>query len=246
MLTALLPLRLYWTRQHGAYITLISSWIIAVSLFGFTWLQLPAIVFLLASINGVELFTEQLKRKSPMPLYKITSKYFYSTLGIFCGLILLLFSQTFRQLIPVLAIFPPVFIYLAKKRKQKSLLSEFFTFLFFVITSFIGCKIELWTSVIIAMLIMTLFFSSSIFTVKQRLGRLDRLDVLLYMIASILIILTVTQLSTFGIFTTVLIFIKTAGAWGFPDWYRQLKIKQIGMLETVMQIAFVLGFMLIY
>lgn len=236
----------YWTRQHGAYITLITSWVIANIITGFTLLQLDAIVFLLAAINVTELITEKLNRKTRLPSYKSTWLNIYGVVTFICGFVLLLYSKNFQNLIIFLAAGAAIFIVVAKFKQQKSVAAEILTFAFFVVAAFSGSNFTGWVQVLTAMMAMTLFFGTSVFIVKHRFGKIHTGGVLLYTGISTILILLLTNASIFGILTSVLILAKTSVCWVFPKQFHQLHIKKIGMIEGVFQLLLISVFIFFY
>jgi hypothetical protein len=89
----------YWSRQHGAYITLISAWFITCIITGFSELQLVAVAFLLSGLNLVELLSEKFYRKSIMPARKIFWLSAYLFITVVTGIRLFLFSLEFLFLL---------------------------------------------------------------------------------------------------------------------------------------------------
>ena len=107
----------YWSKQHGAYITLISAWFIACIITGFGELQLVAVAFLSSGLNLVELLSEKFYRKSVMTFRKKFWLTTYMLIVFVTGIILLLYSPDF--LIILVALFAGSLIY--HRRRQADL-----------------------------------------------------------------------------------------------------------------------------
>jgi hypothetical protein len=239
-------IRVYWSRQHGAYITLISSWIIAVILTGYSLVQALALIFLLSSVNFIELLSEKLFRKSALPEYKNLWLFVYGLASSLLGVFLLIFSKTFQYLIIYLLIASVLFLWTYKERLQKKLIPELATFAFFVLSSFIGSTIESWNNIIPAMVVMALYFGSSVFTVKERFGKLSLWPLIVYLFLSADIILLLYNVTSFGLVVILLMILKTSGPWAFKEQFNALPIQKIGIIEIVFQLSFILSFLLLY
>jgi hypothetical protein len=236
----------YWTRQHGAYITMITAWVVAVILTGFSYLQPLALIFLLASLNFTELVAEKINRKTRLPSFKHSWLNIYGIVTVFSGTLLLLYSQTFRILAILLLAGAVTFVLLTRRRKQKTITAELLTFAFFVVAAFSGSVVTDWPLMVEVMIIMTLFFGSSVFTVKWRFKKISALTVLLYTFFSMITIGVVAHDWLFSVLVCTLIFFKTAGCWAIPDWFRTLPIKKIGMIEAAFQVVLLLIFFVFY
>src|SRR5436189_2743487 len=80
----------YWSKQHGAYITLFTSWLIAIIASGrFLPLQIIILLFILSGLNFSELFSEKFRRKSPLPSKKSFWFLIYALISISTGTIIL-------------------------------------------------------------------------------------------------------------------------------------------------------------
>jgi hypothetical protein len=232
----------YWSRQHGAYITLISAWLIAILITSFNRLQIIAIFFLLSGLNLVELLSEKFFRKSVMPARKLFWLRVYLFVTIVSGVALFLFAPDFLIVFAALSLGAFFYLLLFKSRLHKHILSEWLIFALLSIAAFIGSSFISWREIFPAVLVMTLFFGSSVFAVKERFGRIHVWPVIIYVLVSTIFILFGTHFSMFGFLTSILLLLKTSGSWGYPEKYHKLPIKSIGILESVFQLCFVLNF----
>lgn len=233
----------YWSRQHGGYITLISAWLIAILITSFNRLQIIAIIFLLSGLNLVELLSENFLRKSAMPARKIFWLRVYLLVTIVFGIALFLFAADFLIVFAVLSIGYFFYLLLFKSRLHKHILSEWLIFALLSIAAFIGSSFNSWREIFPAILVMSLFFGSSVFAVKERFGRIHVWPVIIYVLVSTIFILIGTHFSIFGFLTSILLILKTSGSWGYPEKYHKLPIKSIGILESAYQLGFVLNFL---
>ena len=236
----------YWSRQHGAYLTLISSWIIAMIYSGVQQLQWVTIVLLLCGLNFTELISEKFTRRTKLPATKMNWLIVYGSMSVLLATLLLYYSVSFRILFPFLASGGALFVFLSKKRFQKKLIFELFTFLLFAIAGFIGSSIHEWKEVITVMLCMSVFFGSSVFMVKERFGKIETYPVLFYCLFASLSILLLLGLSIFSLIVMALIFVKTSIVWVSPERFHRLPIQKIGMLEFAFQLLFILNFLIYY
>ncbi len=232
----------YWSKQHGAYITLISAWFIACIITGFSELQLVAVIFLLSGLNLVELLSEKFYRKSIMPARKIFWLSAYLFITVVTGITLFLFSPDFLIVFAALSTGAFFYLLLFKSRLHKHILSEWLIFALLSIAAFIGSSFISWREIFSAVLVMSLFFGSSVFAVKERFGRIQVWPVIIYVLVSTIFILIGTHFSMFGFLTSILLLLKTSGSWGYPEKYHKLPIKTIGILESAYQFCFVLNF----
>ncbi len=234
----------YWSKQHGAYITLIVSWLIAVLLSDeFSWIQPVILLFLLSSLNLTELVIEAINRKTPLPSRKKIWLIIYSSLSIALALLLLYFLEALSYVLPVVSAFALVFIFLAIRKQQKSILAEWITFAMFSIAALLAFNPlkEPSVKILFALsLLMSVYFGQSIFLVKTRLKRLPNYSAFVY---SVLVLAGLFLLFGIDLFTmglAVLLIAKSLQTLVWPDWYNRLKIKWVGMLEMTYHLVFLI------
>ncbi len=167
--------KLYWSKQHGAYISLIAAWLIANILNGFNGIQVVAIIFLL-----------------------------------------------------------------------KSILAEWVIFLLISIAAFCGLQQVVWSDIFPAIGALTLFLGSSIFTVKARFEKISVTPVLVYTAFSVALLLFYFSFNTFSIILSLLIILKTSGIWLFPEKFKAIPIRKIGIMEAIFQMLLIVDFYFFY
>jgi hypothetical protein len=234
-------LPVYWSKQHGAYITLISAWVIAVITHGFNPSQILVILFLLSGLNVTELLGEKIKRKTALPRTKHSWLIIYGIITSVLCLILLLQLKISFTIAAALLTGCILYVALSKLRLQKTMLMELITFFLFSLAGFIGCTNIQWSSAFPLIILMTIYFGSSVFTVKERFGKIGRKPVVLFVLISIIIILGMFNRSAFALISSGLLILKTAGSWGFRTFFHRLPIKTIGMIELGFQVLFVIN-----
>ena len=108
------------------------SWLIAVLLSDeFSWIQPIILIFLLTSLNAIELIIDAFSRKSKIPKPKKFWLYIYSVLTTLILILLLIRLKVLVYLFPVFFIFAFIFFYLALRKEQKSIIAEWITFAMF-------------------------------------------------------------------------------------------------------------------
>jgi uncharacterized membrane protein YdcZ (DUF606 family) len=138
-------------------------------------------------------------------------------------------------------------------REQKSIINEIITFaavclaapfVYIVTTGNLSAEaIGLW-------LLNTLFFSSSIFTVKLRKLKSDETlsvaiqRLMIYHLVAAMSVLSLYELGILPLFTTLtftLVLVKVAGILWQQRWYRTTQIHSVALIETLSALLFCLG-----
>ena len=235
-----------WTKQHGAYVMLIASWIIAVLLGqNVSSVHFVILVFLLAGLNATDLSATLWKRKSkPSDREKLWLG-IYSALSVVLMIYLLKETETLRYILPVCLLGGLIFIILAKLRLQKSIPAEWLIFSLITLSglsayhpndainfSFIS---GLW-------LMLSLYFGFSIFIVKFRIGEVTAKQILLYLFASGAIFTGCFDGYLVPYFIFGLMVLKSVIVLFRTEWFILLKLKYIGMLETFYTLMMIVFF----
>ena len=234
--------KIYWSKQHGAYISLIATWIIAGILTDFNSIHIIAIVFLLCGLNFVELMVEKFYRKSPLSKNKNAWLYIYGVTIIFSGTVLAVYSESFPFIVLALVSGSAGYLILFKARLQKSILAEWIIFLLISIAAFIGSQQVVWP----AIGVLAIFLGSSIFSVKVRLKKISTIPGLLYTAFSVPLLIIYFSFNTFSIVLSLLIILKTSGIWLFPKKFKSVSLPKIGMVEAIFQMLLIFNFYLFY
>jgi len=240
----LLPGRFYFSRQHGAYITLACSWLLSVVLSSrFSISQILVLLFLMAGLNSGELIAATIKRKTPLPPEK------RKWLGIY----LLVSAIMFALIIPVIEsklflVFPFVlvcliYVVLVANDLQKHAVAEWIVFLLFSLSGLLAFQshavIELEYLYKLAFT-MTLFFGTSIFTVKARFTRMPLIAGMIYVMFSFTCLYFFYGVDCLFVSMVCLFLLKFLPVWFAGKWFGKLKIPLIGAMEAIGQILFVL------
>lgn len=232
-----------WSRQHGAYTTLITSWLIGTLLSAHLSLLHPIIlVFLLSGFNFSEFLQDTQLRNSPMSKRKKFWFFTYACVMILTGIYLLLNVPFIIYILPFLILVGAIFLLLTKLRKHKNITTEFLTFAAISISGLIAFdpadKFE-FIAVFPLWLLMFVYFSSSIFIVKIRFGRVDYKEVILYLLLSSAVLLIALNPKPVVWFTIALMFIRLSPLLFIQEWLSKLKIKYIGFSELGFQFLFI-------
>ena len=232
-----------WSRQHGAYTTLITSWLIGTLLSGQIGILHPIIlIFLVAGFNFSEFLQDVQLRNSPMSKRKKLWFFIYATAMALSGIFLLFNVPVLVYVLPFLIIVGAVFILLTKMRKHKNITTEFLSFAAISAGGLIAFNPsdEPQFSVLFPVwLLMFLYFSSSIFIVKIRFDRVDYKEVILYLLVSSAILIFVIHPVPVVWLTIMLMFIRLSPLLFIQSWFTRLKIKTIGFTELGFQILFI-------
>jgi len=228
-----------WSKQHGAYVTLITSWLIGTLLSAsFSLLHFAVLLLLLSGFNGVELLTDSIKRRSPQSHRRLLWTGIYGIAAIAMTYVMWLNSPFFKAMLPVFAAGGMLFMYLSMKRLQKTIPAELLTFTLFSAAGLLAYKpvhppdtgfiFNLW-------IMSSAYFCLSVFHVKYRIKEITAKPLVVYMIAAMAIVLFAGGFSVASLLVSTLIVFKTVPLLASPEAYRALQIKHIGYLEMGMQ-----------
>ncbi len=233
----------YWSKQHGAYITLITAWLAAVlASHRIYWLQLGILILLLSGFNFSELIAEKYKRKSPLPKDKAAWMLIYFALALITASLILIVHPFLKYFLPFFLAGSVAFAVLSYKRMQKSPAAELLVFALFSLAGLLAYlpaedpSSEMFITLFISMVV---YFGVSIFMVKVRLHKLPLYSVYLYIVFASMLLLGVTGATKLSLALIVLLIIKSLPVTAFYKWYESLKIKTIGMMETASHVVFV-------
>ncbi len=233
-----------WSRQHGAYITLITCWVLNVILSNsFSLIQIWVILFLLAGFNFVELWAEKNKRKSPMPGRKMNWLYIYLLISMSTGVFILFKVALFLYTIPFFIGFGALFIFLVSRRMEKSFVAEWMIFAVFSLASCLAYNPQneiSWMKIASNVFLCSLYFGTSICTVKYRMLKMNITKGLIYVICSILILSFFYQnlwvILPIGIFMLIKGLVPVMIKEDFMAW----PIPKIGKMEAVYHVLYVI------
>jgi len=235
--------RPWWSRQHGAYITLITAWLAsAIASNHFHWLQVPILVMLLSGFNFSELAAESFKRKTPLPDNKKFWMLVYLAFLIATGSVTLWFHPFLKFFVPVFGVGLVLFTLLSLRRMQKT---TFFEMIIFALFSLAGLMAYLPSNTLESptmtrlFLYLWLYFCVSVFTVKVRLKKLPAYASFFYGVISIILLLLFGR-GTIAIIISVLIGVKAFPIALYPEKYDDLKIQTVGIMESFSHLAFIL------
>lgn len=235
----------FWSRQHGAYVTLICAWLIACLVSGSSsWLQPVILVFLLTGLNASELWQEKITKRAPMKKRKVLWLWLYSAITGVLTIVLLFFSIMFLYFLTLFIAGGLLFLLASKYRKQKSLPVEVLTFGLFSLAGLMAYEphqAPQFANLFPLWLLMTIYFSSSIFFVKTRLSRVDKTEPLLFLLISFGVLLFAVGIMPAVLATLALIAIRLLPVLVAPKWFRQFKLKTIGFMEMGFQVLFILS-----
>ncbi len=237
-------LRPYWSRQHGAYLTMIVSWLIAVMLSHYySWMQLIILIFILSALNFMELSIEGISRKTSLPSRKKLWLAIYSLISFSLAVLLLLKLNSILYVLPVLLVFSLVFIVLTLQKKQKSALAEWLSFATFSLAGLLAFNPKQDPQAgeyLVLGIIMSAYFGLSIFLVKARLLKLPLYSPLLYTAIVIIVLILWLRLDAFTFMLSALLIVKALQPLVLNSWYGKLKIKWIGLIEMAYHLVFLL------
>lgn len=242
--------RLYWTKQHGAIITLLASWLCAVLADGaFSWLHGCIGLFLVCGFHLTELLSELFRRKSSLPAFKRNWIVIYSLFTLTGAVIIYKTVPLFTYLLFPLVVTSAVFTVLVVFRLQKSALSEWLTFSVLAMAGLLayqpfsnpdfGQIVSMW-------MMMALFFGVSVFTVKVRFGRMSSYWPLVYTILAACVAFIANLSSNSVVVLAVLMLIKSVPAAFITGSYRKWPVRTVGMMETGFHLLFMICFVLMF
>jgi hypothetical protein len=243
-------LKPYWSKQHGAYITLFTSWLIAIIASGrFLPLQIIILLFILSGLNFSELFSEKFKRKSSLPSRKLFWLYLYAFVTFITGIIIVLNHSGIINSLPVFGFGLALFSFLSYKRFQKSILSEWIIFAIFSIAGMIAYipQDDIEQKVYFEILfLMSAYFGITIFTIKARLKKVVNIYSLIYALLTTVSLVLMFGWNLLVVLVSNLIILKSLQVILFKSQYEKLKLQTIGIIETTFYLIFILIFIFIY
>ncbi len=227
-------LRPVWSHQHGAYITLLTSWLIGTMLSSSVGLIHAVILMtLMAGFNGIELFQEYLKKKMLTSRQKRIWAVVYGVITG-AGIPAIWWStETATFVLPVLLLSGFVFIGLSLRRKQKSIAAELLAFANLSLAGLLAFDpltspgehfLHLW-------LLLFCYFGVSVFLVKARFGKVSALEILSYVVICTGSILWTVDWRDGVILVLAFMSIKALSVLLAAGWYRRLSIRTIGFME---------------
>lgn len=247
------PNRSAWYRpiaspEHGVYVILVVSFLIgAAAAQQWTWSTTLAFICAFAGFQAEHPLTLQIKqRRSWKPRYLLWAGLYG---GIALGIAVYLYLQTplllwlYLGAIAALVINSISVFY----RQQKSFANELLTFAAVCLTAPFTCMATTgtWTASLLGLwLLNTLFFSSTIFTVKLRKPKTASLipGWIYHAIATGIIIglWTIGWLAPISAMGFGVALLKWALVVARQNWYRTTPIKNVAMLETTSALIFLL------
>ena len=237
-----------WSRQHGAYITLITSWLAGTLLSRNIYpIHFVILIMLMAGFNFTEFMQDRFLRNSPPPPRKKFWTWIYFTLAITSGVCVLINVTGFKYLLPFIILAGLIFLLLTKLRFHKSIVAEFLTFAVLSISGLIAFNPHVNSSfrnLFPLWVLMFLYFSSTIFLVKIRFKRVVAVWVIVYFAASSAILFFVWGNVLIVWMSSLLMFLRLMPAIAFQDKYKSLKITVIGFIETGFQVLFLICIMI--
>ena len=231
-----------WSRQHGAYITLITSWLagtlLSEQIFAFHFVIL---LMLLAGFNFTDFMQERFLRNSPPSQRKKLWTWIYFTLAILSGVCVLINVFEFKFILPFFILAGLIFLLLTKFRLHKNIFSEFLTFAVLSLGGLIAYNPHNQTQLKIMFplwLLMFFYFSSTIFLVKIRFNRVNIAEVLAYLLTSFIVLFYVWENTLVVWLVLGLIALRILPLVFIQDWFKKLRITTIGFIEIGFQIMF--------
>lgn len=239
-----------WSRQHGAYISLVTSWLIATLLSNALSLFHPAVLFLLLTgFNGAELLVDSVKRRSPQSYRKLLWMGIYGVAAIAMAYVLWIQSPMFQTMLPVFIAGGILFTFLSIKRLQKTIPTEIISFMLFSAAGLLALNpvqtpdaqfiFTLWV-------MLSAYFSLSVFHVKYRIKEITARPLIAYVVIAIIAVLLAGNFSVASLLVSTLLLFKTVPLLASPKAYRSLQIKHIGYLEMVLQGIFIIVIVLTF
>lgn len=229
-------MKFFWSRQHGAYITVIIGWLYAILRGGdFNWIHPVLLIWVLAGLHVTELGSMWVKSG------KVKFKPYFPIFWIYLIL-------TAAGLATVLLILPepelPVFFLLVlgmvtallfASRLQKTLPAEWLIFSAFTLIPFLGSPWMLnrhYSQLFIEWLPVGLYFCMTPVLLKIRIREIKRWGIIPYVLIAggfLVYLGTIPAILMAG-----LILVKGILVFLFIEKYVRLKIPTIGWIETVL------------
>ncbi len=233
-----------WPRQHGAYITLITSWLIGTLLSSQVFLiHFVILIMLMAGFNFAEFMQDKFLRNSPPSPRKKFCAWVYFIFAITSGVCVLINVTEFKYLLPFIIIAGLIFLLLTKLKLHKSIVSEFLTFAVLSVSGLIAYNPHNNTSfsnLFPLWLLMFIYFSSTIFLVKIRFERVKIAGIIIYLAASSAA-LFITWGNVLIVWLTILLMLlRLVPVIIAQEKFKNMKITAIGFIETGFQILFLI------
>lgn len=223
-----------WSHQHGAYITLITCWLIGTILskpVGF--IHAVIFVFLMAGLNLGELVQEYLKKKFAVSLRKKVWIIIYGSVTGSVGFYLLRNTVSFNLVFPLLVFVGFIYLFLSLRREHKHVFSELLAFAAIVLAGLTALNphqmpgiefLKLWV-------LLSCYFGTSVFLVKARFDKASGREILLYLVFCVVITFYVIGFSAALLCVLFLIAVKLFTVVFAESRYKRLSITAIGFLE---------------
>lgn len=235
-------MKFFWSRQHGAYITVFVGWLYAVLRGGeVNWIHPVLLIWVLAGLHVTELGS--MWAKSGTARFKS----YFPIFGVYLGL-------TFSGLLTVLYFLPepelPAFFLLIlgivtallfTSRLQKTLPAEWLIFSAFTLIPFLGSPWMLnrhYTHILIEWLPVGLYFCMTPVLLKIRIREIKAWGIIPYLLIAGGLMVYLGTIS--AMLMAGLILLKGILVFFFVEKYVRLKIPTIGWSETVLS-AGILG-----
>jgi len=231
-----------WPRQHGAYITLITSWLIGTMLSGHLYaIHFVILLMLLSGFNFTEFMQDRFLRNSPPPGRKKFWTWLYFVIAVLSGVCVFINVTEFKFILPFFIAAGLIFLLLTKLRLHKNIFPEFLTFAVLSLGGLIAFNPHKESQFMIMFplwALMFFYFSSTIFLVKIRFNRVKIIEVLVYMLVSCVILFYVWGNVLIVWLTAGLIALRILPVVFIQDWFKKLRITTIGFIEIGFQIMF--------
>jgi hypothetical protein len=231
-----------WSRQHGAYITLITSWLIGTLLSEHIYaIHFVILLMLLSGFNFTEFMQDRFLRNSPPSQRKKIWTWTYFSLAVLSGVCVLINVTEFKFILPFFIAAGLIFLLLTKLRLHKNIFSEFLTFAVLSLGGLIAFNPHYQTQIIFMLklwMLMFFYFSSTIFLVKIRFNRIDIIEVITYLLVSSAVLFYLWGNTLIVWLTAGLIAVRILPLVFVQDWFRKLRITAIGIIEIGFQILF--------
>ncbi len=223
-----------WSHQHGAYISLITSWLIGTLLStSLYWIHAVTLLFLLAGLNFGELVQEYLKKRLDTGLRKKVWTMVYGFLTLAACLYLLQKSVSFNFILPVLVALGCVYVYLSLRREHKQVWSELLAFAAIALGGLTAYEpyfvpglefLQLWV-------LLFSYFGTSVFLVKARFDKVSIKEIIWYLVFVITLNAVIVERTLVYVGMMILIMSKLLILVFAEDFYKRLRITTIGFME---------------
>lgn len=237
-----------WSRQHGAYITLITSWLTGTLLSENLYpIHFVILLMLLSGFNFTDFLQDRFLRNSPPSQRKKLWTWIYFTLAVLTGVCVMMNVYEFKFILPFFIGAGLIFLLLTKLRLHKNIFSEFLTFAVLSLGGLIAYNPHNQTQIKVMFplwMLMFLYFSSTIFLVKIRFSRVRILEVLAYLLISFTVLFYVWGNTSVVWLVSGLIALRIIPVVFIHNLFKQFKITSIGFIETGFQILFLLTILL--